>query len=209
MEEIKQELMLKKKFSVRTLLKVLIIVVAVLGLSLVSLIFIPVKYSVNLHLNEATKITMYQNGNASSVIYKSDKAEEFKKIVNTFNSTYSVDKVANALFTGKIDNKEKIEYNYQSSVESNVAKSSSSESKYIMFSYDTEQQIILNGKEYTTSELNSASEMYRKVLVEINNSSTLTKSTIYYINESGNSSFRVTFYSTGNKLYELINTYFE
>ena len=119
-----------------------------------------------------------------------------------------MDKFANAFFTGKLNNQEQISYNYQSNVISNVAKSSSSESRYILFTYSAEQQIVLNGKDYTSSELNSASKLYTQVLVEINNASNLTQSTIYYINSSGNSSFRVTFYSTGEKLYNLIEEFF-
>ena len=209
MEEINSKLLLnEKKFTNHIFAKILIIVIAVIGLSLITLTFIPVKYNINIHLDNATKITLYQSGNASSEIYKDVKEEEFKKITKLFNSSFSVDKFANAFFTGKLNNQEQISYNYQSNVISNVAKSSSSESKYILFTYSAEQQIVLNGKDYTSSELNSASKLYTQVLVEINNASNLTQSTIYYINSSGNSSFRVTFYSTGEKLYNLIEEFF-
>ena len=190
MEEIKSELKLKHKFSFkRILLKIFIILVALVGLSLISLTFIPVKYNVDIH--------------------KTEKEEDFNKIINTFNNTFSVDKLANVFFTGKLNNKEEISYNYQYNVEQNIAKKNKEQTKYILFNYDIEQQIMLNGKEYTTSELNSASKMYKQVLVEINNSSSISDCTIYYINESGNSYFRVNFKSSGKKLYELINTYFE
>ena len=209
MEEIKKELLLNdKKPSKHIILKVLIIAVAILGLSLISLTFIPVKYSVDLHTNSVSKITLYQSGNASSVIYKDFNNDDFNKILNTFKSSFSVDKFANVFFAGKLDNKEKIAYDYQSNAITNIAKLSKENTKYILLQYDDEQQIMLNGKEYTTSELNSASKTYTKVLIEINNASTLTQSTIYYINASDNTSFRVTFNTTGEKLYNLIDNYF-
>ena len=85
MEEIKKELLLNdKKPSKHIILKVLIIAVAILGLSLISLTFIPVKYSVDLHINNVSKITLYQSGNASSVIYKDVNNNDFNKILNTY-----------------------------------------------------------------------------------------------------------------------------
>ena len=209
MEEIKKELLLNdKKPSKHIILKVLIIAVAILGLSLISLTFIPVKYSVDLHINNVSKITLYQSGNASSVIYKDVNNNDFNKILNTYKSSFSVDKVANAFFSGKLNNSEKIAYNYQSNAIKNIAEKSTENTKYILLQYDEEQQIMLNGKEYTTSELNSASKMYTKVLIEINNASSLTQSTIYYITASNSTSFRVTFNTTGEKLYNLIDNYF-
>ena len=209
MEEIKSELLLNnKKTSKNIIAKILIILVAIIGLSLIILSFIPVKYNVNLHLDNATRITLYQSGKASSDIYKTEKEEDFNNIIKTFNNTFSKDIFANAFFTGKLNNKENIEYNYQYNAISNIAQKSNSESKYILFSYSQEQQIVLNGKDYTSSELNSASKMFNQVLVEINDASTLTKSTIYYLNSSGNTNFRVTFYSTGEKLSNLIDEYF-
>ncbi len=209
MEEIKSELLLNnKKPSKNIIAKILIILIAIIGLSLIILSFIPVKYNVNLHLDNATRITLYQSGKASSDIYKTEKEEDFNNIIKTFNNTFSKDIFANAFFTGKLNNKENIEYNYQYNAISNIAQKSNSESKYILFSYSQEQQIVLNGKDYTSSELNSASKMFNQVLVEINDASTLTKSTIYYLNSSGNTNFRVTFYSTGEKLSNLIDEYF-
>ena len=209
MEEINSELLLNnKKTSKNIIAKILIILVAIIGLSLIILSFIPVKYNVNLHLDNATRITLYQSGKASSDIYKTEKEEDFNNIIKTFNNTFSKDIFANAFFTGKLNNKENIEYNYQYNAISNIAQKSNSESKYILFSYSQEQQIVLNGKDYTSSELNSASKMFNQVLVEINDASTLTKSTIYYLNSSGNTNFRVTFYSTGEKLSNLIDEYF-
>ena len=209
MQEINQNLLIDKKQNKKIGAKILLIALAVIGVMFIVINFVPVKYTLDVNQDNIQSITVYQNGAASSQLWSDTDETRFNKLVNKFNSTFSKDNLAYALFSGKLFEKEEITYEYTSSVVSKYATKTNSESKYILFSYAEDQQIMLNGKEYTSKELNSASKKYTKVLIEVQNTNTLTRTTLYYINASGNSYYQVTVNSTGAEMYDYISTLFE
>ena len=210
MEEIKKDLVIEdvQTSKLNVFLKVLFIFIAILGIVLISLNFIPVKLEVNLPLDKVQSVAFYQDGGVSTHIYKDTNSEKFNTSINKLKNTLRTDNLAYALFTGNLFKKETIEYNYKSSALSNIAMQANGEKKYVCLNFSEDMQIMLNGKEYTSSDLSNASKKYNKILIEINNEENLTKSKIYYINSNGSTSFTVTILSSGEETNEYIATFF-
>ena len=211
MEEIKSELLLseKQRKNKKIGAKILLISLALIGLSLFVINFIHVTHKVDVNQNNIQSITLYQNGATSTELWKDTDETLFNKTISKFNSSYSKENLAFALFSGKLFHKEEIDYEFNTNVISNIAKKTNTESKYILFSYATEQQIMLNGEAYTSNDKSSISKKYMKVLIEVQNTQNLSEAKIYYINSSGNSNFYVTVNSTGEELYKFISNVFE
>ena len=209
MEEIK-ELIIEEVPTNKSniFLKIMFILIAVVGIMLICLNFIPVKLDVNLPLDKVQSIAFYQDGGVSTHIYKDSNSDNFNTAINKLKNTLRTDNLAYALFTGKLFANESIEYKYQSSALSNIAMQASGERKYVCLSFSEDHQIMLNGKEYTSNELSSASKKYNKILIEINNEENLTSSTLYYINSNQSTSFRVTIQTSGEEMNEYISNFF-
>ena len=209
MEEISKDLIIEEIPNKKNLLlKIIFIFIAVLGIALICLNFIPVKLDVSLPLNNVQSVAFYQNGGVSTQIWSDSDSEKFNTAINKIKNTLRTDNLAFALFGGKFWAKEEMHYNYQGGALSNIAMQASGETKYICLNFSQEQKIMLNGEEYTSNSLSSATKKYTKILIEINNAENLTKSKIYYITSSGSSSFYKTLLTSGEELNEYISTFF-
>ena len=206
MEEINKELLIKKPKKI--LAKILIIFLAVIGLSLISLNYININLTRDFNKTEIDSIIMYRNGKSSSEFWNDIQKTTFDEILNKVSDSLQVDTLAHSFFSGKLFSSEKISSYNQSNAISGIAKKSS-ESKYIQFNYSSEQNIKVNNQVYTSDELSKSSKTYNKLLIEINNSSTPKESKIYFINSNGYSYYYITLSTTGNQLNDYIENYFD
>lgn len=209
MEQISNELLINELPRKKNIgLKILFIILALMGVMLICLNFIPVNLKLDIYQNEVQSVAFYQDGGVSSQIWKSSNSEKFNEIMKKLNTTLRNDNLAYALFSGKINAKETISYSYRGNALSNIAMQSNKSTKYICLNFNEEKHILVNGKQYTSNELSSTSKKFVKALIEIKNNKTLTETTIYYINTNGHTSFRTTLYTSGSELFEYINNFF-
>ncbi len=209
MEEINKDLIIEEVPSKKNLLlKIMFIVIAVVGIALICLNFIPVKLAVNFNFDKVQSVSFYQNGGVSTQIWKDSNTEKYNQAVNKIKNTLRTDNLAYALFSGKLFAKDEIVYDYEPSILSNIAMNTNESVKYACLSFSEEQHIMLNGEEYNSNDLSSASKKYVKILIEINNNESLTSSKIYFINSNQASSFHIITQTSGSELFEYIKTFF-
>ncbi len=195
----------KKNKVVNILLRILIVIIAVVGLSSTIICFIPKSYSVNLHDANITAAKIYKNGAEQSIVYKADNEDKFNEIYNAYKKTLKTT-VMEALMSGKLNTKEEIKYNYQYSVYTNLA--SSTTKSYIMFDYAETQKVVYRGSEFDDPNYAAVKiETYNQVLIEVSDSSSLEEFAIYYVNSAKNSSYKVTLPGIQHSLYEYISDF--
>lgn len=169
------------------------------------IVFSCINKDFNLNLSNPDFIEIYVGTTDASQSYDKNGDSEHKavydKVLSLYNQSYK-QKLMSSLFNGTLSEKTTIsrEYKYNLS-------SMTSSGTWIVFNYEEEQTLKLNGKEYKDDY--TTNKTYNKVYIEVKDSDTMTTFTIYVKNKDADSSYyRYSVRARQADLYKYLNENF-
>jgi len=166
---------MKKVLSIISLCLIAVLAVAII-------VFSTVNTNYNLNLTKPDYIEISINNSNTKESYYSNGDDEHKQVYNKvmelYNASYK-QKIMSGIFSGVLFNKPTIIYS-TSSVNSILNNGS-----FIVFNYNNEQTLTLNGKPYTytsSSGSQTTNIKYNKLYVQVKNSNSITTFNIYVKN---------------------------
>lgn len=173
------------------------------------IIFSTVNTNYNLNLTNPNYIEISINNSSAMESYDSNGDAEHKavydKVMSLYNDSFK-QKIMSGIFSGVLFNKPTIVYNISSI---NTLLNSGT---YIIFNYNEEQTLKLNGEIYTyTSSSGSKTTdiKYNKLYVEVKNTSSITTFNIYVKNINNDYSYyRYSVQAKQGELYKYIQDNF-
>lgn len=163
----------------------------------------------NLKLTNPDFVEIYVNTTTTSQSYGKNGDSEHKavydKVMNLYNQSFK-QKLMSSLFNGTLSEKATITREYKN----NIAQITNS-GVWVVFNYENEQVLMLNGKEfaYTENGYNDTHITYNRLYVEVKDSSTMTTFNIY-VRKSGSESsyYRYTARAKQADLYKYLKENF-
>ena len=191
---------MKKTLTIVALSLIGLIIIATIVLGFVNTNF------AQINIDNATSVTLYKDGKANTY-YKNDDgvatntAQQYKEIADLYNKESKVS-ILTALFTGAYSTKADI-------VNENTTISNKISSEYwLVFEFDEEQTLKLNGKEYIDSTSTSSDPVtFTKVVLQVTNTQGMQLVTAYICESSSASqaTYTMSIYANQTTLYEYIN----
>lgn len=191
---------MKKTLTIVALSLIGLIIIATIVLGFVNTNF------AQINIDNATSVTLYKDGKVNTY-YKNDDgvatntAQQYKEIADLYNKESKVS-ILTALFTGAYSTKADI-------VNENTTISNKISSGYwLVFEFDEEQTLKLNGKEYVDSTSTSSDPVtFTKVVLQVTNTQGMQLVTAYICESSSASqaTYTMSIYANQTALYEYIN----
>ena len=191
---------MKKTLTIVALSLIGLIIIATIVLGFVNTNF------AQINIDNATSVTVYKDGKDSK-FYKnddkvgSDTATQYKEIADLYNKESKVS-ILTALFTGAYSTKANIVNEYT------TISNKTSSGYWLIFEFDEEQTLKLNGKEYVDSTSTSSDPVtFTKVVLQVTNTQGMQLVTAYICESSSSeqADYTMSIYANQTALYEYIN----
>lgn len=184
--------------------------IAIIAGTIVIFAVVDKDYNLNLTKPDYIEIKINNNSNAQSYYADDEFADRqavYNEVMKLYNESFK-QKIMSAIFGGTISSKPTIQKQYSTSFLSSGT--------FIIFNYEDEQELMLNGKSYehkkadgTISEKNIK---YKTLYVEVKDSTAMTDFNIYvkYENSSNSTAsyYRYTVKAQQSKLYQYLQENF-